>query len=94
MIHLIDNFYVDVDPYNYTLIVDYGKTDKKGRPMRKSIGYYGSLVQAVKACIEEYVRRGFYDRCVELEEAVDTLSERLNVTDELVKRCLPEVELK
>ena len=90
MITLLDDYVVVVDPLNYTLMADYGKKDKNGRPIRKTIGHYSSLAKAVQACIDENVRSGFYDRCVGLEEAVRIMNERMNKSDELLKRCLPD----
>lgn len=48
MIHIIDNYYVDGGAWDYTLLKDTGKTDKKGERIYKPISYHGDVASAVE----------------------------------------------
>ena len=87
MIKLYDNLYLSADPKNLILIKDDGETDKKGRPVRKTLGYYrsiGALVQAALrrsrniAVSEANSFEELKQLIEELEAKADGLQERID----------------
>lgn len=74
MIVLINDLVVDVTEFNYTLMVDRHKTDKKGKPIYTTLGYYSNLAGAVNGakeyCIKNELRDGLYD----LREAIEKIN--------------------
>ena len=53
-ITLINGYYVDKDPLNYTLKQKYIGTGKDEQPkeMERTIGYFGSMTDAVEECVK------------------------------------------
>lgn len=51
-IHIIDNYFIEVDDRNFTLKVDTGRLNKKGEPIVNDIGYYSTVDAAVNKVIQ------------------------------------------
>ena len=52
MVELANNYYVEVDYYNYTLLYKKDKKDKNGKDQFITLGYYNSMKKAIYAAIE------------------------------------------
>ena len=52
MIEIANNYYVNVDYYNYTLLYKTNKTDKNGNDKYLTLGYFDSMKSAIHAAIE------------------------------------------
>ena len=48
MIHIIDDYYVTGGARDYTLLKDTHREDKNGNTVYKTLGYYGSVANAVE----------------------------------------------
>lgn len=89
MIRLIEDYVVEVDPMNYILARDTGRTDKDtGRTILKPISYHQSLEKAVDACRQEYVRRGVQNVSISLSEAVNMFRERDARFHKILAQCM------
>lgn len=79
-IRINDTYYIDVDERNYTL--KEVRVSKEGKPYEKSIGYYGSVSQA----LESYNRNNLAQAGEEL-----TIAEYIRLykegLDELIEAC-------
>jgi hypothetical protein len=73
MIIIDENYMIDVDKYNYTLIRDEHRLDKRGVKIFKTIGYYPTLESAISACAEQYDRDEFAEHKYTLHEAVELI---------------------
>ena len=75
MIKVIDDWYITVEanPINYVVRHGDGKRDKNGKNRDKIYGYYGSLLNALKALRKEIVTDKLKDGTYTLVEAVDTI---------------------
>lgn len=91
MIHIVDDFYVDVDELNYTVC-------RKSTGIRNGIevdvykpcGYYGTLRGAVKGVVEKNRRKMLAEKEVELVEAIKILKEADDMVENLLYRALSE----
>ena len=75
MIKVIDDWYIEVEsnPTNYTIKRGKGERDKNGKNRDKIYGYYGSLLNALKALRKEIVTDKLKGGTYTLVEAVDTI---------------------
>lgn len=71
MIKIDEIYSIDVDKYNYILIKDEKRLNKKGEMVFKTIGYYPSLESAISACAEQYERDAFSENELSLHEAIE-----------------------
>lgn len=76
MIELINDYVVSVDSTDYTLMIDLHKTDKNGKPMYKTVGYYSTLANAITGCIRDINRSELSVGTHTLEEAVSIIANR------------------
>lgn len=90
IIELTDNYYIDIDKYNYTLINKYNAKTKQGEIVEseKVIGYYPNLKFALRRflllsieldedmriSIEEFIDKGYEEI---LESQADRIKEML-----------------
>lgn len=51
-IHIIDNYFIEVDDRNFTLKNDTGRLNKRGEPIVNDIGYYSTVDAAVNKVIQ------------------------------------------
>ena len=52
MVEIANNYYVNVDYYNYTLLYKTNKKDKNGKDKYLTLGYFDSMKSAIRAAIE------------------------------------------
>lgn len=79
MITLKHDIVIDVSPNNYTLMLDRHKQDKKGNPLYEILGYYTSLVTAIRSAREYYIRKRLGEEVLPLHEAIEEVR---RITDE------------
>ena len=88
MINIDEIYSIDVDKYNYILIKDEKRLNKKGEMVFKTIGYYPSLESAISACAEQYERDAFSENELSLREAVEFIRQTRDRFANLLKRAL------
>lgn len=74
MIRVNDEFVITVNDCTYIAAVDKHKTDKEGKPMYKTIGYYPSVKMALKGIFK-------YKARIVLGEGEKTLTEAINALE-------------
>lgn len=79
MINIDEIYSIDVDKYNYILIKDEKRLNKKGEMVFKTIGYYPSLESAISACAEQYERDAFSENELSLCTKPLNLSDRREI---------------
>lgn len=79
MITLKYDLLVDVSQYNYTLMLDKHKQDKKGKPVYETLGYYNTLTGAVCGAKDYCIRKILGSDVHSLTEAADEIA---RITDE------------
>lgn len=79
MIHIIDNLYLKIDNYNYTLMIDTGRVTKT-RDKIYNQKYYDTLQGVIKASIRVLWEQQINDKTVELNEALKILKQ---ISDEV-----------
>ncbi len=70
MIHIIDDYYVTGGARDYTLLKDTHREDKNGNTVYKTLGYYGSVANAVEGLRKTLCRELTAGNNMELYEAV------------------------
>lgn len=94
MIHVIDNFYIVVDAYQYIAQEDSGaKLSSKGKEYTKwnVLGYYSSLDKAVERIITELINRRTKKKTYELADYIaEYKTERLRFK-KMIKELMKEV---
>lgn len=94
MIHVIDNFYIVVDAYQYIAQEDSGaKLSSKGKEYTKwnVLGYYSSLDKAVERIITELINRRAKRKTYELADYIaDYKAESLKLK-KMIKESMKEV---
>lgn len=94
MIHVIDDFYILVDAYQYIAQEDSGaKLSSKGKEYTKwnVLGYYSSLNKAVERIITELINRRTKKKTYELADYIaEYKTERLRLK-KMIKKSIEEV---
>lgn len=72
MIHIIDDFYINVSDKTY-ILAEYKGEDKNGNPSYAIIGYYTDIKSAIKQCVRCIFARNMTDETKELYDAIDML---------------------
>ena len=92
MIELINNLYVRVDQYNYTLQEKTNTFDKEGNVVYKSISYHDSLDKAIKGAVSYKIRKCLQGQERTLEEAIKIIK-NINWSFEKVLKdiCIGEI---
>lgn len=80
-IELINDYYIEVDPLNYTLKQRFEGKDKAGNPKtsERIIGYYGTVEHAVEEMIKNHcqnVTKDFDGDLKHYAEIVDSVGKR------------------
>lgn len=75
MIRVNDDYVILVDTLNYTPCRDTHKTDKQGKPVYTSIGYYPNLETALKGIIKDINARTFDADTYSLQEALEVIQQ-------------------
>ena len=87
MIHIKGDYYIDADPYQFILVKDEGKVDKRGIKIRDTIGYYPTFAQAVKGYCKMAQRQDIIDKPDrELVEAFFDFETIVRELDELLNK--------
>lgn len=73
MIHIFDNYYIQVKEMNYT-IMEKGKT-QKGEVKYTPMGYYGRLETALQGLILKAAGKMMEDQELTLKQAIETIRE-------------------
>lgn len=84
MIKLVNGYVVKIDTLGYTLMLTTDKTDKHGKTVYKSLGYYSTLQSAIKACIREINREQFSKNTYSLAEAIKIIEENNKLMSDLL----------
>lgn len=93
MIYLVNNYFVEVDVFNYTLLYDTGtkRIDKKTgeeKGVYKTVGYYTSLENAIKGCIKDLNKRELSDGAYTLNEAINVIKKNNKLLQESLDKNL------
>lgn len=86
MIRVNDKYVIEVDTC-YTAQIDTKKKDKEGKPIRKTIGYFTNLSNAIKGIAENEVGEVLADGEYSLKDAiaeVKAIYEKFNHVFELI----------
>ena len=70
MIRVNSKYVIEIDSLNYTAQIETGKKDKDGNPVRKTIGYYSNIANAMKGIAENEVGEVLADGEYPLKEAI------------------------
>lgn len=89
MIRIKDDYVILVNNEDYTAAIDKHKTDKKGYPMYKELGYYSTFNSALKGIYEHMIRIGLQEKDYTLPEAIDYLTK---MNDEMNKMIDERIE--
>lgn len=85
MIKLTDEYFIDIDDYNYTLCKQMKTIDKRtGKPNQKALGYYGNMRDCLKAYAEARLTESVTtDEAMSLGTAIGIMT---SMHEELVKQ--------
>lgn len=87
MMHLIDNYYIDITGYGVTLQTATGK-DKNGEQLYKPVGYYSNIEQAIEACTNKRISNRIADGMYGLDEGLAIIRDERRVMQELLKKAI------
>lgn len=83
MLMLIDDYCAQSNNYGYTVMRDTGKTNKKtGEPVRVTLGYVGSIKEALELVKKDMLHNHIKEESMELDEALRLIREQ---TDRILK---------
>ena len=85
MIRVTENYCIDVDEQCYTVNFDKHQTDKKGNHVYVTVGYYGTLENAIKGVIKDMNKKQLKDGEHTLKEALTIVKENNNKFTELLR---------
>lgn len=88
MIRVNEDYVILIEGLNYTPCRDLHKTDKKGAPVYKVIGYYSNLEQAVKCIIKDMVNRTLEADTYSLQEAVKVIQQSNDAFTDMLREVL------
>lgn len=93
MIHIIDDWYVDVDDYQYILKKDLHRKrrDRKSGAETdeyKTAGYYSSLAKAIDALGNKFILEDLRGRSTELAEACTRIREQTDRWESIKKEIM------
>lgn len=86
MIKIKDDYVILVDEAEYTAAIDKHKTDKKGYPIYKVLGYYSTFDRALKGIYEYMVRIGLQEKDYTLPEAIEYLTKMNDEMKSLIEK--------
>lgn len=84
MIHVIDNFYIDANHYDYILKQKYGKPTDESKDEYGVVGYYRSMEHALGAIIKIKQLNAINTSEMTLGEGLQALMDINNRTEELL----------
>ena len=85
MIRVNDDYVILVDTLNYTSCKDDHKTDKNGKPVYKTIGYFSNLEQALRGIIKDMNGRAFEAGVYSLQEALEIIKQSNKVFTDMLR---------
>lgn len=85
MIVLNEEYTIDVTSNSYNLMVKKG-LNKDGAVRWGAVGYYATMYQAVKACVEDMTKRRLMEDEYDLPGALEVIREQKDILNELLKR--------
>lgn len=74
MIHLEGKYYLQPASFGWILVADSGR-NKQGEQQYKSLGYYTTIQQAIRAYIDKHISERISFGIFELEEAITIIKE-------------------
>lgn len=78
IIQLTEEYRVETDPLNYTVIKTYKKeVDGEAKALKRTIGNYGRMSQLVSGCIEDKIKSEKLDSISELSCEIGVLCEKI-----------------
>lgn len=86
MIRIKDDYVILVNNAEYTAAIDKHKTDKKGYPIYKELGYYSTFNSALKGIYEYMIRIGLQEKDYTLSEAIEYLTKMNNEMKKTIDR--------
>lgn len=92
MIRVNDDYVILVDTLNYTPCRDIRKTDKKGNPIYKNLGYYTTLEYALKRIIKDMNDRAFEADTYSLQEALEIIKQSNKVFTDMLREVMENVD--
>jgi len=90
IVRVNDDYLIVVDSMDYTLCKDRHKTDKEGKPVYKTLGYYTSLESALNALGKEFIKERLEGAEMGLKEAVSTIREANRELSDIIRKCMEE----
>lgn len=98
MIRVNQDYVIDVDEWNYTLMYDCHKTkivkDKDGNeseePVYKTLGHFNKLESALEGVIKDRVAKKLKDEDVSLKEAIEEIRKIREIYNELFREVLKD----
>lgn len=85
MIVLNEEYTIDVTSNSYNLMVKKG-LNKDGSVRWSAVGYYATMYQAVKACVEDMTKRRLMADEYDLPGALAVIREQKDILDEMLRR--------
>jgi len=92
LITLINDYVIDVSDMSYTVEIDLHKKNKQDVNMYNVIGYYGSLVGAIKASCESMCKQDLSECTYTLTDAINIIQKNTEVFSKLLSDNIPEVK--
>lgn len=94
MIRLTEDYSIDIDGYNYILYKDSGKVNKDGNPVRRSLGYFGTLKELLNCWAEIVVKSALNERdTLLLSEAVEVIGQELSEVKKTISDAIPDISV-
>ena len=98
MIHVIDDYYINVEELNHTAMLDLHKKTKpdkitgESKDTYKTIGYYGTPESAIIGIVKYRIKEKLKGAKVThtLEQAIKIIQESNKEVTELLEKCLKE----
>lgn len=93
MIQINEEYFVEVDSYNYTLKRRYPGKNKKDEPIirEKIIGYYGDLKGCLRGVLKDTQSRKFSEDTYTLTDAIRVIQETTDYFIKLLNEKIKEV---
>jgi len=93
LIELLNDYYIDVDEYNYTLKKDTGRDDKDGNRTYNAIGYYPSLKHSIKACLAQLRIDNLKGKDMPLKMAIIEIEKSTKMLNDKLNEVLPNIKI-
>ena len=92
MIRLSEDYFITVDEQNYGLCRDYQRLDKKGNPVYRPLGYFGSLKELLNYWTECSVMKELSNTGeITLSDAVEIIKNGLEECRKVIESAVPDI---